>query len=264
VSGSPASRRVAFITGASSGLGAGLAQRLACEGYDVGLAARREQPLEEIAATIRAGGGEALALPCDVTDREAVRAAIERCRDELGPLDLLICNAGISEMTEVETFDATDVERVMAVNFFGAVFAIDAVLHSMRQRGAGHLVGVGSLAGYRGLPRTAAYSASKGALHNLFESLRVDLRGSGVDVTFITPGYVATPMTEVNEHPMPFLVGADDAVERMTRAILLKRRLLAFPRPLSTLVRVGQLFPAGFYDWLASRHRRDKRTQGEP
>lgn len=253
----------AFVTGASSGLGRGLAARLAGAGWAVGLAARRRPRLEELEAEIRDLGGRAGVYPCDVGVREEVRGAVEACAAELGPVDLLVANAGVSEMTEVDDFRAEDVERIMRVNFLGAVYAVEAVLPGMLERDRGHLVGVGSLAGYGGLPRTAAYSASKGALHNLFESLRLDLRPTGVDVTFITPGYVDTPMTEVNDHAMPFLVDADEAVERMAAAIEGRRRMLAFPRPLASLVWLGQVFPAWLYDWLASRQRREKLSRGD-
>lgn len=255
------SPQVAFVTGASSGLGAGLALRLARDGYRVALAARTVEALQEIRDRIEAGGGVALAVPCDVSQRDEVRSAVATCRRELGDVDLLVCCAGISEMTRVEDFRSDDIARVMEVNFLGSVYAIEAVLPEMLARNEGHLVGIGSLAGYGGLGGTAAYSSSKAAQHNLFESLRVDLRPTGVDVTFITPGYVRTPLTAKNRHPMPFLMELDDAVDLMARAIRRRRRLFAFPFPLSTLVWLGRLFPRSVYDRLVSRHRRDKGTE---
>lgn len=254
---------VAFITGASSGIGAGLARRLAADGYRVALAARREVELTAVAADIAAAGGEALVVPCDVADRAQVRRAVERCRRELGDVDLLVCSAGISIMTRVEAFRARDIARVLEVNVLGSVYAIEAVLPGMLERRRGHLVGIGSLAGYGGLGGAAAYSASKAAQHNLFESLRVDLRGSGVEVTMITPGFVRTPLTADNRHAMPFLLDLDDAVERMARAIRRRRRLHAFPFPLSTVVRLGQILPRALYDRLVALHRRDKGERSE-
>jgi short-subunit dehydrogenase len=256
-------RPVAFVTGASSGLGAGLARKLALEGWAVGLTARRERELAEVAGTIRAAGGEASVHPGDVGDRAAVAGALRACREALGPIDLLVCNAGLSAMTTVDSFRADDVERVLRVNVLGAVYAIEAALPDMLARSAGHLVGVGSLTGYGGLPGTAAYSASKGALHNLFESLRLDLRRRGVAVTFITPGYVRTPLTARNLHHMPFLMDVDDAVERMMGAIRDRRALLSFPWPLAGAVWAGQILPAWLYDRLASRVKRDKRPPAD-
>jgi short-subunit dehydrogenase len=253
------SNRVAFVTGASSGLGRGLARRLAERGYRVGAAARRVDALAEVVEEIASAGGVATAHPCDVSDPAEVREAIDACVRAHGPVDLLVANAGVSEMTEVDDFRAADVERLLRVNFLGAVYAVEAVLPAMLARRHGHLVAVGSLAGYGGLPRTAAYSASKGALHNLFESLRVDLRGRGVDVTVITPGYVRTPMTEQNLHPMPFLVEEEDAVTRMMAAIESRERLLAFPFTLAVGVWLGQILPSRVYDRIASGLRREKR-----
>lgn len=251
--------RVAFITGASSGLGRGMALRLAREGYAVAVTARRLPELEALAEEVRSRGGKALPLALDVADGEAVRSTVARCQEELGPVDLLVANAGISVQTGARDLSSRVMEEVMQVNFFGAVYAVEAVLPGMLERGDGQLVGVGSLAGYRGLPLTAAYSASKGALHNFFESLRLDLRGTGVDVTFITPGYVKSPMTDRNDHAMPFLVETDDAVERMVRAIRRRDPLLAFPLPLAGLVWLGQVFPSPLYDAIASRQRREKK-----
>jgi len=145
---------------------------------------------------------------------------------------------------------------MMRVNYLGAVHAVGAVLPGMLDRDRGHLVGIGSLAGYRGLPKTAGYSASKAAVFNFFESLRIDLRGTGVDVTVITPGYVRSEMTDQNEHWMPFLLEMDDAVDRMYRALRARKRLLTYPRPLSTLAWIGQLLPPRVYDWLAARQPR--------
>lgn len=250
---------VAFVTGASSGLGMGLARRLARDGWAVGLAARRVERLEQVAAEIRAAGGRAVVCPCDVSERASVHTAIGRAERELGPIDLLVANAGTSDAVGALHLDAERVERLMRVNFLGAVYATEHVLPGMLERGRGHLVAMGSQTGYGGLPRTAAYSASKGALHNFFESLRLDLRGTGIDVTVITPGYVRTELTDRNLHRMPFLMELDEAVEIMSRAISKRRRLCSFPRPISTLTWLGQVLPGWLYDVLASRVRRDKR-----
>lgn len=250
---------VAFVTGASSGLGMGLALRLASEGYAVALAARRAGRLEGLVRDVEAGGGRALACPCDVTDREQVHAAVARAETELGPVDLLVANAGVGAMTPAYSLDAADLERILRVNVLGAAYPTEAVLPGMIRRRKGHLVAIGSLTGYGGLPASAAYSASKAAVKNYFESLRIDLRGSGVAVTVITPGYVKTEMTAKNDHPMPFLMELDDAVDIMVRAIRRRVPHLSYPRPLSTLTWVGQVFPRRLYDALVSRVHRDKR-----
>lgn len=251
-------RPVCVITGASSGLGRGLARRLAREGYAVALLARRREPMEELAAEVAAAGGRAAVYVCDVTVRHEVLKAVEGARQDLGPVDLLVANAGISINTRVENFDAEAVERVIRTNFLGAVYAVEAVLPEMLGRRTGHLVAVSSLAGFGGLPLSAAYSASKAALTNFFESLRLDLRGTGVWVTVISPGFVKTPMTSHNRHPMPFLLGLDDAVERMVRGIRARKKSLVFPRRLGAVVWAAQLLPRTWYDALASRIDRRK------
>ncbi|MBW3536011.1 MAG: SDR family NAD(P)-dependent oxidoreductase [Gemmatimonadetes bacterium] len=237
----------------------GLSLALAREGWAVGLAARTEGALREVEAEIRGQGGIAAALPCDVSSRAAVHRAVDACRRTLGPVDLLVANAGISENTRPEGLDAEGVERMLRVNFLGAVYAVEAVLPEMLARGSGHLVAVSSLAGHGGLPLTAGYSASKAAMTAFFESLRLDLRARGVAVTVVTPGYVRTPMTERNAHGMAFLVEPDVAVRRMMKGIRRRARNVAFPLPLALLTRVARAFPRGLYDALASRARREKR-----
>lgn len=248
---------VAWVTGASSGIGRALAIGLAREGWAVGLSARREERLREVAQEIRTAGGRAAVLPCDVTVRDEVHGAARRCRVELGPVDLLVANAGVSGMTRPESLDAEEVEWMLRVNFLGAVFAVEAVLPGMRSRRRGRLVAVSSLAGYGGLPMTAAYSASKAALTNFFESLRIDLGKEGLDVTVVAPGYVRTPMTEGRAHALPFLVDVDDAAERILRAIHRRERIAAFPWPLASAVRLARIWPRSLYDWVARRIDRD-------
>ena len=250
---------VALVTGASSGIGRALAVRLAREGYSVGLAARREEVLQSVKEEIEAGGGRARVLVCDVTDQEAVQRAAWSCRESLGPVDLLVANAGLSEGTEVRRLVASHVERLMRINFLGAVFAVEAVLPGMLERGRGHLCCVSSLAGFGGLPKTAAYGASKAALRVFFEGLRLDLKDDAVDVTVVSPGYIRASDTSQYVQKRPFLVELDDAVERIYGAIAERRPSLVFPAPLSSAVWVGQALPRGLYDRLAARMGRDRR-----
>ena len=139
--------KVAFVTGGSSGFGRGFALGLAREGYRVAVVARRRASLDDVADEIRAGGGSALVCCCDVTDPDQVREAIARTEAEFGPVDLLIANAGASAMTRPEQLDASDVVALMSVNFFGVLYAVEGVLPSMLERGRGHIVPIGSLAG---------------------------------------------------------------------------------------------------------------------
>jgi len=251
---------VAVVTGASSGLGRGLALRLAEDGYAVGLLARRLDRLTSLAEQIGQAGGRALAVKCDVSRRGEALEAVATCVETLGAVDLLVANAGVSGNTRFTRPGFADhVERVMAVNFLGAVYAVEAVLPSMLERDRGQIVAIGSLAGFRGLPLSAAYSASKGAMANFFESLRIDLYRTGVDVTLVRPGYVRTEMTDHNDHPMPFRLELDEGVDRIVKAIRARRRSVGFPWPLARLTWIGQIFPDAVYDWVASRVDRRKK-----
>lgn len=252
-----------FLTGASSGLGEALARLIGARGARLGLFARREDRLAALAADVERAGGRALALPGDVADREAVERAARRLEASFGPIDVAIANAGIGEPTPATAFDAAVAARILEINTIGAIHLVGACLPSMVARRSGHLVAIASLAGFRGLPGSAAYCASKSAMRTLFESLRVDLRGSGVRVSTISPGYVETPMTATNLYPMPFLMSLDAGARRILKAIDRGRRDDAFPWPLSATVRLLGHLPAAAYDALAPlvRHARvrDKR-----
>lgn len=244
---------VTFLTGASSGLGRALAPLLARDGHAVALAARREEELRTTARAVRDVGGRARVFPLDVTDGEAVRDAIGACGRETGPVERIVANAGIGQDTPADDLDAGVVARILEVNVTGAVHAVAAALPGMLERDRGHVVGISSLAALRGLPRTGAYSASKAALSTFLESLRVDLRETGVDVTTIHPGYVRTPMTDRSRHPLPHLVELDDAAARIHRTIRARKRVDYFPWPLAVQIRIARLLPPAVYDWLASR-----------
>ena len=240
---------VALVTGASSGIGRALATRLGGQGYGVALVARRETPLREAAAEVDRAGGRALPLVCDVADAAALRNAVARCREALGPVDLLVANAGIGGPRHI-AIPAPEVERVLDINLRGAVTAVDAVLPDMLDRRSGHLVAISSLAGYAGLPGAAPYAASKAAMTTYFESLRIELRGTGVDVTVIAPGWVRTPL--IGGARRPFLMELDPAADRILNAIRRRRRHYAFPWQVATMVRLGRLMPRSLYDRLVS------------
>ncbi len=243
--------KVVFLTGASSGIGEALAVALAKKGAILGLLARREELLRELAEKCAAKGGQARFFACDVTDEAAVEDAVQTMRDEFGRIDILVCNAGIGGPRHARDLTAADVKKVFDVNFMGAVNAVTATLPAMIQHGTGQLVAISSLAGIRGLPRSASYSASKGAMTNFFESLRLDLIGSGVSVTVIEPGFILTPLTANRKHKLPFLMKLENAIPLFIRAIEKKKRFAAFPWQLATVVRLGRVFPGWLYDRIA-------------
>lgn len=246
--------KTVLITGASSGIGKGLALDLSARGAKVGLLARRQNLLDEIVNAVRLRGSKAFAVAADVRDADAMRAAVDRFRAELGPIDILIANAGIGTSNHISQLDPIHVANVMSINLLGAANSVAAVLPQMVERGKGQLVAISSLAAYRGLPISAAYCASKSAMSTYFESVRLDLRGTGVGVTVIHPGFIKTPLTAGREAHMPFLMELDDAVKKIVSAIEKGKKIVAFPWQLATLVRAGLLMPAFMYDWLASRN----------
>lgn len=246
--------KVVLLTGASSGIGEAVAVGIASRGAVLGLIARRGDLLREVASKVEAAGGVARTFACDVTDELAVRNAAESLRAEFGRVDIMIANAGIGGAAK-PSYEAAveDIRRVVETNLMGAVNAVASVLPQMVERGEGHLVAISSLAGFRGLPRSAAYSASKGAMTNFFESVRLDVQKLGVSVTIIQPGFIKTPLTSGRKNKMPFLMELDDSVPHFLRAIEKKRKFAAFPWQLATVVRLGRIFPTWLYDAIAGR-----------
>jgi short-subunit dehydrogenase len=244
--------RTAVITGASSGIGRELARELAALGCRVGLVARRAEQLASLAEEVeRAGVGAAWAA-ADVSRRDEVHAAVDAVRARLGPIDLLIANAGVGAPTLLDPVNVGDVEKMFRVNVFGVVYSVEAVLPEMLKRGRGHLAAMSSLAAYKGLPGESGYCASKAAVNTYMEGLRIQLREHGIFVTTICPGFVKTAMTEVNQFKMPFLLEADEAARRIVRALRRKVKVYNFPWRMSLLMKLLAWLP----DWLVAREMR--------
>lgn len=245
-----------LITGASSGIGEALSLAFAKRGAILGLIARREDLLGKLAARCEQIGGIARPFPLDVTDAAAVGKAAEDIRNEFGWVDILIANAGIGgNNPETRGLRPDAIKKVIDINLLGAANSVAAVLPDMLERGKGHLVAISSLAGFRGLPKSAAYSASKAGMTAFFESVRLDVAHKGIDVTIIQPGFIKTPLTAGRHNKMPFLMELEDAIPHFIRAIEKKKRFAAFPWQLATLVRAGRIFPAWIYDRVAGRAR---------
>lgn len=246
-------QQVVLITGASSGIGRALAIELGRRGATLGLLARRVERLQQLAREVEAAGGRAFALPADVADAGAVRRAADELRARCGRIDVLVANAGVAGESRDE-FDAANVAGVLSVNVIGAANSVAAVLPEMQARGRGQLVAISSLAAYRGLPKSAAYCASKAALTAMFESLRLDLHGTGVAVSIIHPGFIKTPLTARRQARMPYLMDLDDATKKIVRAIEQRRARYAFPWQLASIVRLARLMPVRLYDRIALRN----------
>lgn len=238
-----AGRQRVIITGASTGIGRALAVRYAAAGHLVGVTARRGDLLAELLAEVRASSGTVEAVPADVTDPTGLTAALHSLEARLGGVDLLIANAGVSAPTGGVVINPAGVESMMRVNFLGVVHAFAAVLPTMLGRGSGHLAAVASMAAYKGLPGAAGYCASKAAVFSYCEALRIELGGRGVAVTCVCPGFVATPMTSPNPHPMPWLMTADAAAGRIVRGLVRKPAVLDFPRRMRLLMALTRFLP---------------------
>ena len=222
------------ITGASSGIGEALARHYAAQGATLGLISRRHG--------------------VDVTDQAAMAAAARDFSRRHGVPDLVIANAGIASGTDgADSGDISKLRKILDVNVVGLAATLAAFAPAMREAGRGTLAGIASVAGFRGLAGNGAYCASKSAAITWMESLRAELYGSGVSVVCVCPGYIDTPMTQVNRFRMPFLLTADEAARRIARAIAAKRRLAVIPWQMA-LVSVGlRAMPGWLYDRIASR-----------
>ena len=239
--------RCVVVTGASSGIGAALAKYLLAQGAKVGLIARRQPLLEQLAADLAAEGRVAWSC-ADVTDAVALAAAFQTLEQQLGPCQVMIANAGIYRKTEVLDFDAATQNAVIVTNVQGVINSIAAVLPGMLQRRQGHLVAVSSIAAMIGLPGAGSYSASKAALNALFQSLRVDLYAHGVQATVVAPGFVDTPIiTEEERATLKDLLTAEQAAQRICKAIEHNRALDWFPWQTWLACRLFSLLPSGLY-----------------
>ena len=247
----PARGGTVLITGASSGIGRGLALEYARRGAHLALLARRAAELDSLASDVRALGGDALCIPVDVRDTAAVAEAVRRADHELGSLDRVIANAGRGDTRLSTRLTWDEVESIIDVNIRGAMATLVAAIPIFLAQQRGHLVGVSSLAGLRGLPMSAAYSASKAALSTFLESLRVDLAPAGIRVTDVQPGFVATPFNEKVPYKTPFMWPVDKTARHIVRRLDRAPAVVAFPWPVAFVTRFSRLLPAWIYDRVA-------------
>ena len=239
----------AWITGASMGIGREMALLLAEKKVHVALSARSKDKLNAMAQN----SGRLSAFPLDVTDRAAVGVTVGQIEQDVGPLDLAILNAGILEFVELDNFDASIFEQAMRVNYLGVIYALEALLPRMIERGAGHIVLIGSVSGYRGMPKAAAYGPTKAALINLAESLKLDAEPYGIKISIVNPGYVDTPMTEKNDFEMPFIISAEKAARKIISGLERDKFEIAFPVRLVRPMRMLRRLPDGLFFWIVRR-----------
>lgn len=248
--------KIIWLTGASSGIGEALARELAQRGARLAITARSADKLEKLAAELRTGGGDVLAIPGDVTNPIRMKEIAVRIQRELGPIDLLLTNAGTYKPTAPEKFDAAEYDEIMKLNYSGMLYCIEAVLPEMLKRKSGRIAGVSSIVGYRGLPRSCSYGASKAAVISFLESLRFDLLPHNIGVTVINPGFVHTPLTAKNDFPMPFAISAERAALYIADGLECEKKEIHFPPALSWLFKLNRILPYPIYEFIIERQTR--------
>lgn len=246
-----------LITGASSGIGQALAleyaQRYKNEKTFIGLIARRSEHLQKLQKTLQQQPNVTCVIyALDVRDQRALANAAQDFIQQFGAPDVVIANAGVSSGTLTEQqADVSAFQAVMDINVMGLVHTFQPFIGAMREAGKGQLVGIASVAGVRGLPGAGAYSASKAAAIAYLESLRVEMLHYNIAVTTIAPGYIRTPMTDINTYNMPFLMDADVAAGKFVTAIEQKRRFVVIPWQMGWVARLMRLIPPVLWDFLA-------------
>lgn len=249
-----------FITGASSGIGAALAKEFASRGATLGLVARRLGPIKELIATLP-NAEQHKAYACDVTDRDRLIAMAREFDEEVGGADIVVANAGISVGVKTQYYeDLAVMEKVYQTNVFSMATTFHAFIEPMIERKHGTLVGIGSVAGIRGMPGTEAYCSSKSAVITYCESLRVEMKKHGVDVLTISPGFVKTPLTDVNPYPMPFILTPEEFAKRAADAIMAKRTYATIPWQMGVASKILRMIPNCLFDKIFGNRKQKPRN----
>lgn len=250
---SPLADRPAILTGASSGIGAALARELARRGMKVGLLARREERLRQVADDIRAAGGTAAWAVADVTEREQLFAACDALTAELGGPDLVVANAGYALVEKPSDVEVGAARALYDTNVGGMLDLFDWAIPRLVERGSGHLAGMSSVASYLGLPGTASYCGSKAAQRIHLQALRVTLARRGIAVTTICPGFVESELTAGSKLPMPFMMETDRAARIIADALEGRRREIVFPWQMKLLTLAARWLPLPILERLLQR-----------
>ena len=251
---------VVWVTGASSGLGKEAAAQLARRGYSVAVTARNADALNDLADTVNGSlpsdgsGGRIAAFPADLTDQGAAETVVAEIEDTLGPITLAILNAGTHIPVSMDNLTVDPFRKLLDVNVMGTVHCLVPAARRMIDRRSGHIAIVSSVAGYSGLPTASAYGASKAALINMAEALKLDLEPYGVRVRIVNPGFVRTPLTDKNPFPMPFLMDVEPAARRMIDGLLSSNRFeITFPRRFTYGLKVLRCLPRALYFAIVRR-----------
>ena len=242
-----------WLIGASTGIGAALAPDLVREGVLLAISSRNEAELNNVADAAGRFGARPLVKPLDVLDPEAVKRVHAELAAGWGRIDVLFYNAGTWLQARVEDFDAENAARQVEVNLIGMMRAVGTVLPDMVSKREGQIVGMASVAGYRGYPRAAGYSSSKAGAIAFLQSIRMELKRYSVGVTTVNPGFVKTPLTDLNHFSMPFMISAEEASRAIIEGLLKGDTEIHFPKRLSWPLKLVTALPAPLYEFLA-RH----------
>lgn len=236
-------QRVAWLVGASSGIGQALAFALAADGWCVAISARRVEPLQ----AMQKQNALLAPYPLDVTNAESLQTAAAAITRDLGAIELCILNAGDYTPMPLAAFDIGLFRKLCEVNYLGIVNGLAAILPLMLARASGQILVTASLAGYRGLPKSAPYSASKAAVLNLAESLHLELKAKGVLLRVINPGFVRSPLTAKNNFTMPFLIEPEQAAQAIMRELPRQNFEIVFPKRFAYLMKLLRILPYWLY-----------------
>jgi NADP-dependent 3-hydroxy acid dehydrogenase YdfG len=244
-------RKVAWVTGAGKGIGRALAVRLAQESWTVAASARTAEDLASLAA--ECPPGRVHEYPLDITDLAQTRATVHLMERQLGEIDLAVLNAGTHIPMAAEHFSVESFRHLVETNLMGTANGLEQIIPKFIERKSGHIAVVASLAGYRGLPTAAAYGATKAGLINMCEALKPELERHSVRLTLINPGFVETPLTDSNEFPMPYLIPAEKAADRIIRGLRRGDFEVAFPWRFAILMKLLRLLPNRLFFLLTRR-----------
>ncbi|TSA30374.1 MAG: SDR family NAD(P)-dependent oxidoreductase [Ignavibacteriales bacterium] len=245
--------KVVLITGASTGIGKAIAQKLMNENCKLVLLSRRTELIEEYLNQAQLTNNKPLILKCDVSKKEEIVSAYKQIKEKFGKVDIAILNAGIGHHVTVENYNSQFAEETFGTNIFGIVYWVEQLLPEFVKRREGIIVGVSSLADNRGYSGSGFYCASKAAASIYLEGLRVELKPYGIKVITIKPGFVKTPMTDKNEFKMPLLMPAEKAAHIIIDGIKKEKRVIQFPWQMVLISRLVGLLPGSLYEWLAMK-----------
>ncbi|WP_306252629.1 SDR family oxidoreductase [Parvularcula sp. IMCC14364] len=236
--------RIVWITGASYGLGRSLAEHMAQDGWQVAASARSTDDLQALEAESASWKGQIHACPCDITELEQLQETVRRIEKDIGPIEIAVLNAGTHQPMNAHEFDARVFRKLTDINLMGTVNCIEALLPGFYQRQSGQIAVVSSVAGYRGLPTSAAYGMTKAGLINMAEALKPEFDLANIRIQVVSPGFVRTPLTDKNDFPMPFIMEPEDAARAFYKGLLSRRFEIVFPWQMGIIFKFIRMLPA--------------------